>query len=44
MDLAWALPAIVGRDGRVHRLHAYSMDLPVHIYGRNRNSLALSRA
>ena len=29
---------------RVHRLHAYSVDLPAHTYGRNRNSVALSCA
>ena len=35
---------IIGGDGRVHRLHAYSVDLPAHTYGRNRNSVALSCA
>ena len=28
----------------MHRLHAYSVDLPAHTYGRNRNSVALSCA
>jgi len=28
----------------VHRLHAYSVDLPAHTYGRNRNSVVLSCA
>ena len=36
--------SIIGGDGRVHRLHAYSVDLPAHTYGRNRNSVALSCA
>ena len=36
--------SIIGGDGRVHRLHAYSVDLPAHTYGRNRNSVALSWA
>ena len=35
--------SIIG-DGRVHRLYAYSLDLPAHTYGRNRNSVALSCA
>ena len=30
--------SIIGGDGRVHRHHAYSVDLPAHTYGRNRNS------
>ena len=36
--------SIIGCDGRVHRLHAYSVDLPAHTYGLNRNSVALSCA
>ena len=36
--------SIIGGDGRVNRLHAYSVDLPAHTYGRNRNSVALSCA
>ena len=36
--------SIIGGYGRVHRLHAYSVDLPAHTYGRNRNSVAHSRA
>ena len=36
--------SIIGGDGRVHRLHAYSVDLLAHTYGRNRNSVALSCA
>ena len=36
--------SIIGGDGRVHRLHSYSVDLPAHTYGRNRNSVALSCA
>ena len=36
--------SIIGGDGRVHRLHAYSVDLPAHTYGRNRNCVALSCA
>ena len=34
--------SIIGGDGRVHRLHAYSVDLPAHTSGRNHNSVALS--
>ena len=34
--------SIIGGDGRVHRLHAYSVDLPAHTYCRNRNSVALT--
>ena len=30
------------RFRRLHRLYAYSVDLPAHTYGRNRNSVALS--
>ena len=36
--------SIIGGDSRVHLLHAYSVDLPAHTYGRNRNSVALSCA
>jgi len=36
--------AIISGDGRVHRLHAYSVDLPAHTYARNSNSVALSCA
>ena len=36
--------SIIGGYGRVHRLHAYSVDLPAQTYGRNRNSVALSCA
>ena len=36
--------SIIGGDGRVHRLHSYSVDLPAHTYGRNRSSIALSCA
>ena len=36
--------SIIGGDGRVHRLHYYSVDLPAHTYWRNRNSVALSCA
>ena len=32
--------SIIGGDGRVHRLHAYSVDLPAHTYGGNRNSVS----
>ena len=28
----------------MHRLHAYSVDLPAHTYGRNRNSVDISCA
>ena len=35
LDPAWALPSTIGGDGRVHRLPAYSVDLPAHTYGRN---------
>ena len=44
LDPAWALPTIIGGDGRVHLLHACSVDLPAHTYGRNRNSVVLSCA
>ncbi len=36
--------SIIDGDGRVHRLHAYSVDLPAHTWGRNNNSVALSCA
>ena len=36
--------AIIGGDGRVHRLHAYSVDLSAHTYARNSNSVALACA
>ena len=36
--------SIIGGDGRVHRLHAYRVDLPAHTDARNRNSVALSCA
>ena len=36
--------SIISGDGRVHRLHAYNVDLPAHTYGRNRNSVALACA
>ena len=36
--------AIISGEGRVHRLHAYSVDLPAHTYARNSNSVALSCA
>ena len=35
---------IISGDGRVHRLHATSVDLPAHTYGRNSNVVALSCA
>ncbi|MCP9887003.1 N-acetylmuramoyl-L-alanine amidase [Cyanobium sp. ATX 6A2] len=35
---------IIGGDGTVHRLHAYSIDLPAHTWRRNSNSIALSCA
>jgi hypothetical protein len=45
---SWIRPghyhSIIGGDGLVHRLHAYSVDLPAHTYGRNRNSVALACA
>ena len=34
--------AIIGGDGRVHRLHATSVDLPAHTWARNSNAVALS--
>jgi len=36
--------SIISGDGRVHRLHAYSVDLPAHTYARNSNAVALSCA
>ena len=36
--------SIVGGDGRVHRLHDYSVDLPAHTWRRNSNSVALACA
>lgn len=36
--------SIIGGDGRVHRLDAFSVDLPAHTYGRNRKRVALSCA
>lgn len=35
---------IIGGDGRLHRLHAYSIDLPAHTWRRNSNAVALSCA
>ncbi|TVS02372.1 MAG: N-acetylmuramoyl-L-alanine amidase [Cyanobium sp. PLM2.Bin73] len=35
---------IIGGDGSLHRLHAYSIDLPAHTWRRNSNSVALSCA
>jgi hypothetical protein len=35
---------IIGGDGTLHRLHAYSIDLPAHTWRRNSNSVALSCA
>ena len=36
--------SIISGDGRVHRLHSYSVDLPAHTWQRNSNSVALSCA
>ena len=36
--------SIIGGDGRVYRLHSYSVDLPAHTYGPNRSSIAHSCA
>ena len=36
--------SIIGGDGRVHRLHDYSVDLPAHTWRRNSNSVALACA
>ena len=35
---------IIGGDGRVHRLHALTADLPAHTWRRNSNSIALACA
>ena len=35
---------IIGGDGTLHRLHAYSIDLPAHTWRRNSNAVALSCA
>jgi hypothetical protein len=35
---------IISGDGRLNRLHAYSLDLPAHTWRRNTNSVALSCA
>ncbi len=35
---------IVAGDGRLHRLHAYNIDLNTHTYRRNSNAIALSCA
>jgi hypothetical protein len=35
---------IIGGDGTLHRLHAYSIDLPAHTWRRNGNAVALSCA
>ena len=35
---------IIGTDGRVHRLHALTADLPAHTWRRNSNSVALACA
>ena len=35
---------IISGDGRVHRLHATSVDLPAHTWARNSNAVALSCA
>ncbi len=35
---------IISGDGRLNRLHAYSVDLPAHTWRRNSNSVALSCA
>lgn len=36
--------AIIGGDGRIHRLHDYSIDLAAHTWRRNSNSVALACA
>ena len=36
--------SIVSGNGRVHRLHAYNVDLPAHTWRRNSNSVALACA
>jgi len=35
---------IIGGDGTLHHLHAYSIDLPAHTWRRNSNAVALSCA
>jgi hypothetical protein len=35
---------IIAGDGTLHRLHAYSIDLPAHTWRRNSNAVALSCA
>ncbi|MFL0773619.1 MAG: N-acetylmuramoyl-L-alanine amidase, partial [Prochlorococcus sp.] len=35
---------IISGDGRVHRLHSTSVDLPAHTWARNSNAVALSCA
>ena len=34
---------IISGDGRLNRLHAYSIDLPAHTWRRNTNYVALLR-
>lgn len=34
--------SIIGGDGRVHRLHSYSVDLSAHTWQRNSNAVALT--
>jgi hypothetical protein len=36
--------SIVSGNGHVHRLHAYTVDLPAHTWRRNSNAVALSCA
>lgn len=36
--------SIVSGDGRVHRLHDYTVDLPAHTWQRNSNSVAIACA
>ena len=36
--------SIINGEGHVHRLHAYSVDLPAHTWRRNSNAVALSCA
>ena len=36
--------AIIGGDGRIHRLHDYGIDLAAHTWRRNSNSVALACA
>ena len=33
--------SIISGDGRVQRMHAYTVDLPAHTWHRNSNSVAL---